>query len=373
MDYSNIFGGSILRFVEETIGSVLNADKPYPISGKGKTKVRAYVASVRDDPESKVLFTLGLFAQAAPQDGHLMKELFLCLPNEWPLPHYHFNGRLREYGLTAAPYFPETLPLDIFGAVTSSIQKKNSAFALNEGTFIDKRKGVYAKFDWPQELGGAAVVDVCWNSENQSVSDTSNGEVTLLTLAPFSGGKKSLTPGWFEARCFARWQDLRFPLFSDVALVEETNRAFLDRDWWRAAEMIEKGVNVNRGVYEPHHMWGDVVSDTYLEKAMKNNVLDLAKLLIERGAKIPHDALAIIADIPDLATFEYLLSLGCSVNAVDNVGYTAMNRAVAFDNQPVIERCKALGGVYREQKHDKTEYLRALRDAGITVTGDELL
>jgi len=369
-DYSGIFGGSILSFVEETVGPILNADRPRAISMKTKVRVDAYVASVRDDPGSKVLFTLGLFGQKKPDDSFLMKECFICLPSGWPLPRYNFKGRTLDYGLTTAPHFPETLAYDILSAVTRSVQRKGSKFVLEEGAFLDKGKGEYAKLSWPQDMAGAAVVDYQWPSEDDQSEEgggEDGGSVTLLTVAPVYGGEKPSGPAWFEERRHCEWRDLRFPLFADMALVEEMNAALVAADWGRVSELLDSGIGVNRGVYQEHPIWGDLVSYTYLEHAALSGRLDVVKKMVGMGAKVPSDALAIIAGIRGTEMFEYFLSLGCDVNAVDNVGYTALNRAVSFGNRPVIELCKSLGGIYRAQRFDKEEKLAALREEGIVV------
>ena len=62
LKYKQVYGGSILSFVEDTIGSIENIDNPFSIDYK--LGIKAYVAEIRKDRNYKVLFTIGLFAHS---------------------------------------------------------------------------------------------------------------------------------------------------------------------------------------------------------------------------------------------------------------------------------------------------------------------
>jgi hypothetical protein len=194
-----------------------------------------------------------------------------------------------------------------------------------------------------------------------------DGTVTLFTLAPATENKKSLTPDWYDKRRYGDCAQFVLPLFSDIALLESANNAVVNSDWPKLKELVKAGVNVNRGCYEAHPIWGDVVTDTYLEKAISSGQLETAKLLVEKGAKMPVTAAVLIAGHANIALFDFVLSCGADVNAADNVGYTAMNRAVAFNNEPLIKHIISLGGKYRRKNHDKPDELQKLIDRGIEI------
>lgn len=119
--YDNIYGGSIIEYIESTVGKVSNLYKPHYLTHKDE--IRAYECEINGNDEYKLLFTVGLFA-------YKMSECIICLPKKW---------EVKKYG--GDKYFlPDTLPLDILRAITAAVIKKNSKFDINEYSYLDKAK-----------------------------------------------------------------------------------------------------------------------------------------------------------------------------------------------------------------------------------------
>ncbi len=412
LKYKQVYGGSILSFVEDTIGSIENIDNPFTIDYK--LGVKAYVAGVRKDRNYKVLFTSGLFA-------HSMKECFIVLPSSWILRQYNFKPNFLQKSLTEAPWLPETFPIDILTEIVKSSTRKNSKFIIEEGVFLDKSKKPWSKMNWNDELTGMVMIDYYWDTPpdkigkdtksydtgskqcdidnkpydtdnklydannkpydaNNKPYDTDNKlydvninpcgkeTVSLFTIAPVCESKKSLNADWFNSRRSVDWSKFALPIFSDILLVEKMNNAMLSKKWYDVSDIIDQGINVNRGVYDPYSHWGDVVGHTYLEEILwYKNTVTLAQKFVEHGAKISPETMPYIAGSGDLELFEYFLKLGCDINAVDNVGYTCLNRAIATDHKELISRLISLGAIYIVQPNNDEVLLKELSEMGVNL------
>ncbi len=368
--FKQIYGGAILSFVEDTIGSIKNIDKPFNIDHKAG--VKAYVAEVRKDQNYKVLFTIGLFA-------YNMKECFIVLPANWTLRDYNFQYEFLHKALTDAPWLPETLPMDILKEIVKSSTRKNSKFIIEEGLFLDKSKKPWCKMNWSDELTGMVMIDYYWNTPPDKICKDSNScdtgmkscdtdTVSLFTIAPVFEPKKSLNADWFNSRRSADWNEFTLPIFSDILLVEKMNNTMRSKKWDKVSDIIDKGINVNRGVYDPESSWGDVVGNTYLEEILwYKNTVSLAQKFVEHGAKISPETMPYIAGSGDVELFEYFLKLGCDINAVDNVGYTCLNRAIASDHKELINRLISLGAIYIVQYHNEESLLKELSEMGVNL------
>lgn len=383
-DFSNIYGGSILSFVEETIGSIQNINHPYSINSSRsypknydydfKTNVRVYDAEIRDEPNYKVMFTVGLFA-------HHMKECFICLPASWHLPHYVFNKDFLDGNLTNAPYLPETLPLNILSEIAKQATRKSAKFKIDEGVFLDKTKNTWSNFYWQENLLGMTMIDYRWGETEDDFDDYADeNTVKLFTLVPVSEDKKNLTEQWYNDKRYGKWEQFALPIFSDIDLFPEMNQAMLDSDFGKARDLVKAGVNINRGIYQPTPpRWDgecdDYVDETFLEHLVRpvgkrpysKDEIEMAMSLIENGAKIPTDILAKIAGGADIDLFDKFISFDCDINAVDRVGYTALNRAFGLENWPLVEHIISLGGCYRVQEYDEELYqdkMQQLRNMG---------
>jgi len=387
-DFKGIFGSSILSFVEETIGSVVTVDEgtdptgyqtgnvgnkvfPYVATdfkryALGKD-VFAYIAEIRDEPDYKVLFTVGLFA-------YQMKECFICLPSSWFLPRYTFDDNFLNSNLTEAPYFPETLPLDILREIVTKSTRKNTAFKIEEGSFLDKTKKPWNTLNWSDDLVGMVMVDYMWESEEggNEPEEMSEDDVGLFTLTPVLD-KKDLNSDWYQQRLYGKWCQFVLPIFADIELVEKMNKALVDKDLEEMKSLVTKGINVNRGVYREHSQHGFIFDSTYLEyllrpagleKVFGQNVFDMIKFLVEKGAKFSSAMLAKIAGNASIELFDYFLNFGCDINAIDNLGYSALNRAYALKNHSLVKHIISLDGKYYVTKFDTKEKLQPLKESG---------
>jgi uncharacterized protein len=87
-------------------------------------------------------------------------------------------------------------------------------------------------------------------------------------------------------------------------------------------ELLESGFDPNQPIS---------VYDSPLDQALDYRQFDIAQLLIEKGTRLPDD-IFVSAAKGDRAFFEYLLSVGANVNAINDFNHSALSRALAFDN-----------------------------------------
>ncbi|MFX3632784.1 MAG: ankyrin repeat domain-containing protein [Candidatus Pristimantibacillus sp.] len=86
------------------------------------------------------------------------------------------------------------------------------------------------------------------------------------------------------------------------------------------------------GGLDPNTM---IYYETILEYAFDNYEYEIVRMLIEFGADVNNKtspALVDAASKGDRSLFEFLLSKGADINAVNNVGHSALSRAIAFEN-----------------------------------------
>ncbi|MFD2115206.1 ankyrin repeat domain-containing protein [Paenibacillus yanchengensis] len=88
--------------------------------------------------------------------------------------------------------------------------------------------------------------------------------------------------------------------------------------------LLQSGLNPNQSVS---------CYDSFLECAFDYEQIEIAKLFIENGAILPQDVMVDASRCADRNLFEYLLSKGADINAINRVGYSAFSRALASNNE----------------------------------------
>lgn len=371
-DYSNRKGGSILNFVEKTIGRIQNLDHPINIPCKGD--IKGYIAQIRKEPDYKVFFTLGLF-----ESVHF--EIFMCLPVDFSVQCYNATGTfeltLHERGLKTAS-FPETLPVDCMSMIAQKCLRKQPVINLEKGFVIDRSKGKGSNFAWPEDICGFSLMDYCWSSSQEEWGQPlDDDEIKLYTLIPMNA-KKSANKEWFAQRRFGTWGQLCVPGFGDFMLSEQMNTAIENENWTEAIHILECGVNPNRGVPYYHDIWGWILDQSYLTQALwKEGAFDFIKALVKKGAFVPSFCATLSAVTNHLDQLKYFVDLGCSVNAPDNCGYLALNRAwqehsrnVSNEKMEMIQYIIRLGGQYQRNAWDREEDLQLLKEMGAVIITD---
>lgn len=351
--YENIYGGSIIEYMESTVGKVTNLERPHYLTYKDE--IRAYECEIDGNDEFKLLFSVGLFA-------YQMKECIICLPKKWGIKYYD-NDRY---------YFADTLPLDILRSITASVIKKNSKFEISENVYLDKTKSPWNKLDFCDEIKGLTFVDYSWTGQDEN-EEQSEDEVTLFTICPVFESKKSLTKECYQNKKSSGWHVLAFPFNDIITLNAMMHKAIENQNLDEIKAAVKSGASVNGSYFYEHSQFGLCMTDTYLSRTMwdegmdifkyKDNKFEIIKYLVEQGAEIPQDVLADIAWLGIYVT-DYFIERGFDINAVDKVGYTALNRAessldlsveenadkeITAYNEAVCEHIKALGGVLGEK------------------------
>ncbi|MFF2089492.1 ankyrin repeat domain-containing protein [Paenibacillus sp. NPDC058174] len=115
--------------------------------------------------------------------------------------------------------------------------------------------------------------------------------------------------------------------------------------------------------------------ESLLECSLDYEQYDIAKLLIEFGAALPTDVM-VDAARGDRNMFEYLLSKGADLNAINHVGHSALSRALAFENMQgaytLIDLgidLSAIGGgaLIHCAYEGKIEFLKNLINLGVDI------
>lgn len=194
-------------------------------------------------------------------------------------------------------------------------------------------------------------------------------EVTLFTICPVFESKKSLSYEWYQQKRLGNWSDFAFPYNKKIDLNAMMHKAIEHKNIDEIKAAVDAGASVNGIYFYEHQQCGLCDVDTYLTLVMSKEGIDIfkyrdrkfeiIKYLVEQGAEIPQDVLARIAWL-GIDVTDYFVEKGFDINAVDKVGYTALNRAegsrnlavrenadkkiIAY-NEAVCEHIKALGGV----------------------------
>jgi uncharacterized protein len=179
IDWSKEFGGGILEFVSETAGRVLPIKFSQIVPSAQNVDLR--ICKIEDKDKYKLLFTIGLCA-VEPRI-----ELFICLPNDWPL-HSSIIRDAKEYS------FPALLLLDLAA-------KRFKGFKIEEGLIISKQDKEWGKLPWPNDLNGLVILDHKWNNETviEKIPDDEN--VQLLLIVPLKS-KDSVFPSGEKLKAF---------------------------------------------------------------------------------------------------------------------------------------------------------------------------
>lgn len=88
--------------------------------------------------------------------------------------------------------------------------------------------------------------------------------------------------------------------------------------------LLQDGLNPNQSVS---------CYDSYLECAFDYEQVEIARLFIDFGTILSTDVMVNAARCADRSLFEYLLSKGADINAINHVGHSALSRALAFNNE----------------------------------------
>lgn len=334
METENILkDNSLLKFIQETVGEVDFSMKP--ISLHSTKAVYAHQASIRNEENHKILFTTGLFAYG-------MQEYIFCIPKSWKIINYYFNKPLLDFGNTDAPYLPDTFPIDVLRYITASIVRTNSKLNLTDGITISRNKNRWNKLYWPEKTTGLVVLDYQWNSTETTTKKEDN--ITFYTLLPIFEGQK-VTPDWLGKYRFAKWADVALPIDRKIELKSEMNKAVENADIERMCELADLGADVNAPFIEQHPVWGVISSDNLVGRLLYKKDLQAALILIKYGAKLPKAALASSVGWCTKEDIDKLLSLGCDINTIDNVGWTALDRAESLKRMEIVEYIRSLGGI----------------------------
>jgi len=327
----------LLKFVQETVGEIDISIKP--ISLHPTNAVYAHQALIKNEEDYKVLFTTGLFAFG-------MQECVFCIPRKWQIIDYTFNRPLLDFGNTEAPYLSDTFPLDILRNITASMIRKNTKFKLIDGMIISRGKKPWDKFCWPEKMIGLAVLDYHWNSAE--VILTNEEEITFYTLLPLFEGQK-VAPEWLEKYRFAKWADIALPIDKKIELKPAMDKAVENVNIEQICRLADWGADVNTPFVIQHPIWGSLSSDSLVGELLRKGELQAALVLIKYGAKLPQDALPLSVCWSTKEDIDKLLSLGCDINTIDRVGWTALDRVESLKRMEIAEYIRSLGGINAEE------------------------
>lgn len=323
----------LLKFIQETVGEIDFSIKP--ISLHPKNAVYAHQALIKNEDDYKVLFTTGLFAFG-------MQECVFCIPRKWQIIDCTFNKPLLDFGNTNAPYLSDTFPIDILRNITASMVRKNTKFKITDGMVISRGKKPWDKLHWPEKMIGLVMLDYHWNSAK--VMPKNEDEITFYTLVPLFEGHEVVSE-WLEKYRFAKWSNIALPIDKKIELKADMNAAVENVDVERIYLLTDLGADVNAPFIEQHPIWGAISSDSLVGQLLYEGALQTALILIKHGAKLPKDALALSVRWCTKEDIDKLLSLGCDINAIDRVGWTALDRAESLKRMELIEYIRSLGGI----------------------------
>jgi len=328
----------LLKFIQETVGEINFSIKP--ISLHPTYAVYVHQALIRNEEDYKALFTTGLFAYG-------MQECVFCIPRKWQIIDYTFNKPLLDFGNTDAPYLSDTFPIDILRNITASIVRKNTKFKLTDGMVINRGKKPWDKFYWPEKMIGLVVLDYHWSSAE--IIPKEEDEVTFYTLLPLFE-KQKVTSDWLEKYRFGKWADIALPIESQVEWKLNMNKAVEDVDVEQICRLADSGADVNAPFIHQHPMWGSLSSDSLVGELLCKGELQAALALITYGARLPQDALALSVRWATKEDIDKFLSLGCDINTIDRVGWTALDRAESLKRIEIAEYIQSLGGMNAKYK-----------------------
>ncbi len=182
IDFTNEFGGSILRYVHEHAGTVLPITMRAIVTND--QKVEQHLAIVNKN-KSKYLFTIGLFTIHKP-----MLELFIVLESDWNM-----------LNKSAKNQFPSELLLRLSSEIKDGL-------LIDETYLISSTDDRYSDLNWPENIAGFYPVDFKWSNEPEE--DIPEDEtVTLLTLMPIKKTKSGkVKPADVEKNRKAKWGKL---------------------------------------------------------------------------------------------------------------------------------------------------------------------
>lgn len=166
-DWSRVFGGSIIQYVNDHAGKVLPISL-LPIVGDNE--IRQYLALVNKN-KNKLLFTVGLFAIHKP-----MIELFIVLDSSWNMFDHSPKNQ-----------FPSILLLELSNQIINGLR-------IDEKFFISREDKQFKNLEWPEGICGLLLCDIYWNQKLQQenyINELEEEKVTLFTLVPI---KKNINP-----------------------------------------------------------------------------------------------------------------------------------------------------------------------------------
>ena len=308
------------------------------IALSAKNNIMLYCCEVTDSPY-KLVFTTGLlFLQNA--------ELVICLPKEWPVRRFDATYLLEE-----------TFPVDFLKEIIKKMEKKNTAFVLKDGLVLDRNKSPWNKLNWMESVRGMLVLDHQWGDpapDCETASDeTDEEDFKLFTLFPLWADQdipqsKEINE-WLHNKRNASWAEAAIPFNHKINLQMQLNEALAQHNLEAVKKSVESGAEINYPYIEWHCSFGHFSEETLLKHALSDKKNEhIVRYLVERGAKVPKEALACMINWGSFELYKFLIDHGADIDA-KSVGMTALERARAFKNTEGYQDLLKLGAKDRKK------------------------
>lgn len=312
----------ISSYFQKCVGNII---KTAPIALSAKNNIFINSCDIPNTP-NKLVFTVGLCTISNV-------ELYLCLPKKWELKQY-----------LSSQFIEETLPIDLLRELTAKIERKNSTFKIEEGLFFDKTKKPWNNISWATQIDGFIAVDQQWMKETED--EVHEESITLYALVPVLHNGKKVN----KKRCTelveeyksSSWDKICVSYNPKIEIQNQLNEAILNYNLDKVKSAVKKGADINRGFIDKHWQFGYYSQRTILEKAFDSQNEELVRYLINEGAEVPINSMAIIGGWGTKEIYKLLKDNGADINA-ESINMTALERAKAFNNNQGIKDLLELG------------------------------